>query len=213
MIRIDFSQGDITSLDHARFHHSHPAIRKRVAVVYLKSQKLKHKEISQLCRLSKASVTQYLKMYRDGGMEGLKKWGYTGKENELLAHEHTLRDYFRAHPPRNVAQARAAIEDITGITRSPTQIGVFLKRIGMNARKVGFVPGKATDPEHQKKQEDFLNEQLKPRLEEAKRGERTLFLSMQRTSCTGLFSGLCGVFAVCSSILHQGASVSTYWGH
>jgi transposase len=213
MITIDFSQEDIASLHHEHFHHPHPAIRKRMAVVYLKSQGLKHKEISQLCRLSKDSVTQYLKMYRDGGLEGLKKWDYNGKENELLAHEGTLKDYFRDHPPRSIAQARAAIEEITGITRSPTQVGVFLKRIGMNTRKVGFVPGKATDPEHQKKQEDFLNEQLKPRLEEAKRGERTLFLSMRRTSCTGLFSGLCGVFAACSSLLPQGASVSTYWGH
>lgn len=210
MIKLEFSEEAIASLHHERFHHPHPAIRKRMAVVYLKSQGLKHKEISQLCRVSKDSVTQYLKMYGDGGIEGLKKWDYNGKENELLAHEHTLKDYFRAHPPRNIAQARAAIEDITGITRSPTQIGVFLKRIGMNIRKVGFVPGKATDPEHQKKQEEFLNEQLKPRLEEAKRGERPLFLSMRRTSYTGLFSGLFGVFAACSSLLHQGASVSTY---
>ena len=35
-------------------------------------------------------------------------------------------------------------------------------------------------------------------------GECTLFLSMQRTSCTGLFSGLCGVLAACSSLLHLG---------
>ena len=83
----------------------------------------------------------------------MKKWDYHGKENELLAHEGTLKDYFRDHPPRSIAQARAAIEEITGITRSPTQVGVFLKRIGMNTRKVGFVPGKATDPEHQKKLE------------------------------------------------------------
>ncbi len=152
-------------------------------------------------------------MYRDGGIDGLKKWNYNGKENELLAHEDTLKDYFRDHPPRSIAQARAAIEEITGITRSPTQVGVFLKRIGMNTRKVGFVPGKATDPDHQKKQEDFLNEELKPRLEEAKRGERTLFLSMRRTSCTVLFSGLFGVFAACSSLLHQGGSVSMYWVH
>jgi transposase len=87
-------------------------------VVYLKSQGLKHKEISQLCRVSKDSVTPYLKMYRDGGLEGLKKWDYQGKENELLAHEDMLKDYFRVHPPRSIAQARAAIEEITGISRS-----------------------------------------------------------------------------------------------
>jgi transposase len=139
MIRIDFSEGDIASLHHERFNHPHSAIRKRMEVVYLKSQGLKHKEISQLCRVSKDSVTPYLKMYRDGGLEGLKKWDYQGKENELLAHEDMLKDYFRVHPPRSIAQARAAIEEITGISRSPTQIGVFLKRIGMRIRKV--VPG------------------------------------------------------------------------
>ena len=78
MIKIDFSQEDIASLHHERFHHPHPAIRKRMDVVYLKSQGLKHKEISRLCRLSKDSVTQYLKMYRDGGLESLQKWDYNG---------------------------------------------------------------------------------------------------------------------------------------
>ncbi len=162
--------------------------------VYLKSQGLKHKEISLLCRISKDSLTQYLKMYRDGGIDGLKKWDYKGKENELVEHEDTLKEYFRNHPPRSIAEARAAIEEITGITRSPTQVGVFLKRIGMKVRKVGFVPGKATDPDHQEKQEKFLNEELKPRLEEAKRGERTLFFVDAAHFVHGAFLGFVWCF-------------------
>lgn len=40
------------------------------------------------------------------------------------------------------------IEELTGIKRSPTQVRVFLKKIGMKCRKVGVMPSKA-DPEIQ----------------------------------------------------------------
>jgi len=175
MIKIEFSQKDIDSLHYERFHYPHPAIQKRMEVVYLKSQGFKHKEISRVCVLSEDSIRNYLKTYSNEGIEGLKHWNYKGQKSELLKYQESLEKYFREHPPRSTAEAQAVIEKQTGIKRSPSQIRLFLKKIGMKFRKVGFVPGKATDPSHQRKQEAFIEEELKPRLEEAEKGTRTLF--------------------------------------
>ena len=63
------------------------------------------------------------------------------------------------------------IEKLTGIKRSPTQIGKFLKSIGIRRHKVGMIPAKA-DPDIQEK---FIKKELEPRLEEAKSNKRHVF--------------------------------------
>lgn len=54
----------------------------------------------------------------------------------------------RKNPPASINQASSRIEELTGIKRSPTQVRVFLKKIGMKCRKVGVIPSKA-DPDVQ----------------------------------------------------------------
>ena len=60
-------------------------------------------------------------------------------------------------------------QDLT--RRSPTQVRKFLKKLGMKRLKVGHIPAKA-DPQAQ---QDYLENQLEPRLEEAKQGQRHVF--------------------------------------
>lgn len=131
MIQIEFSQEAIDALNYERYHHPHPMIQKRMDVLYLKSQGLKHQEISRICRISKMTLTTYLKQYLDGGMDKLKQLGYKGQPSALNEHGKSLEKYFKEHPPRNTAEAQAVIEKITSIRRSPTQVRAFMKRIGM----------------------------------------------------------------------------------
>jgi transposase len=176
MIRITFSEADIAALDYERYHHPSPQVQKRMEALYLKSQHLAHQEICRLCRISKQTLVTYLRAYQQGGLEALKQRHYQGQASTLNGHQITIEAYFRAHPPRTIAEAQAVIERLTGIKRSPTQIRAFLKRIGMRLRKTGAIPGKSTDPVKQAEQATFKSEQLEPRLEEARQGKRTLFL-------------------------------------
>ena len=181
MIRIEFSADDIEQLNYERYHHPYPHVQKKMEVLYLKSQGLAHQEIRRLCRLSKTTLVKYLREYQQGGIEQLKRLNYQGQPSALNPHAETLKAYFEAHPPRCVSEAQAQIEALTGIKRSPSQIRAFLKRLGMDCRKVGFIPGKASDPDHIETQESFRQEQLEPLLEEAKAGQRAVFLSMLLT--------------------------------
>ena len=74
-----------------------------------------------------------------------------------------------------MAEAQAKIEALTGIKRSPRQIRVFLKGMGMSCLKVGFIPGKGSDPDKIQEQETFRKEKLEPLLEEAQAGKRAVF--------------------------------------
>ncbi len=175
MIRIEFSDAAIEQLNHERYHHPHPHVQRKMEVLYLKSTGLAHQEICRLCTISKLTLTTYLKQYQSGGIERLKQLNYKGQPSVLNAHASRLEGYFKEHPPRTVAEAQAKIEDITGIKRSPTQIRAFLKRIGLQYRKVGYVPGKGATPDKIEEQERFREDILEPLLAEAKAGERAVF--------------------------------------
>lgn len=175
MIQIEFSPEAIEQLHYERYHHPHPQVQKKMEVLYLKSHNLPHHDICRLCRICKTTLVSYLKQYKAGGIEQLKQLNYTGQPSKLNAHASTVEAYFKAHPPRTVTDAQAKIEQLTGIKRSPSQIRAFLKRIGMKCRKVGFIPGKGSDPDKIEEQERFRKHQLAPLLAEAKAGTRAVF--------------------------------------
>jgi transposase len=89
----------------------------------------------------------------------------------LSPHRATLEAEFTANPSQTIDEAVERIEQLTGIRRSPTQVRQYLKALGMQRLKVGQIPAKA-DPHQQRV---FLEEELQPRLEEARRGERHVF--------------------------------------
>ena len=63
-------------------------------------------------------------------------------------------------------EAQHVIEQQTGIRREESQVRAFLHRLGMRCRQVGTVPGKLTE-EQQAEQRRFLEEELRPKLDEA----------------------------------------------
>ena len=83
----------------------------------------------------------------------MKQSNYQGRPSLLNAHAETLEAYFTAHPPQTIGEATSKIYEMTGIERSPTQVSAFLQRLGMQRRKVGFVPGKSGIPEKIAQQE------------------------------------------------------------
>jgi len=134
MIAIECSEADIEALDHERFNHSHPKVRRKMDALYVKAKGLKHREICRLCGISKQTLVTWLKQYNDGGIERLGQLNYKGQASKLTAYREQMTAYFTTHPPTSIAEAQNAIEQQTGLTRSPTQVREFLLRIGMKCR-------------------------------------------------------------------------------
>lgn len=185
MINLQFTQEDITALQHLRFHYPDPRVQKKMEAVFLKSQGVRHSDIARLVGVTDDTVHAYLKQYQQGGIERLKQFNYHRPCSALMEHRHTIADHLQLHPPTSINEAAAIIEALTGIKRSPTQVRQFLNDIGMKCRKVGVLPAKA-DPDVQ---EEFKKKELEPRLEEAQQGKRAVFFVDAAHFVFGAFLG------------------------
>jgi transposase len=128
MREFTFSSDVLDILRHERYHHPHPRVQQKMEVLWLKSQGLTHDAIGRLAGLSRRSVQRYLDEYLEGGIDRLYEIRWKGKHGPLDDCRTTLEEYFVEHPPRTVREARDAIERLTGIRRSLTQVRFFLKK-------------------------------------------------------------------------------------
>jgi transposase len=148
MIQISFSKEDKEVLNYERFHHPHPQVQRKMEALWLKSHGFPHNQITKLTGITGNTLRQYLKMYKEGGIEKVKEVNFYRPQSDLVNHKDSIEEYFRKHPPSTISEAIAKIEELTGIRRGPTQVRKFLKSIGMRCLKVGMVPSKA-DPDEQ----------------------------------------------------------------
>ena len=188
MIRIEFSEQDLKQIQQLRYAHPRRRVRRRMDVMWLKSQGLAHQDICRLAGISSNTLRKYLRLFQSGGVKKLTEFNFYAPSSALEQHRHKLEAHFREHPPATINEAAAHIQALTGITRSPSTVGKFLHSLGMAPRRVGTIPAKA-DPEEQ---ERFLINELEPRLEEARQGKRAIFLSMLLTSSWVPSSVFCG---------------------
>ncbi|HEY4034551.1 MAG TPA: helix-turn-helix domain-containing protein [Ktedonobacteraceae bacterium] len=108
----------------------------------LKAKGLPHHQIANCVGVCENTLRDYLRQYRDEGIEGLKRLEFYQPSSELLKHRESLEAYFKEHPPASLPQAAAMIEQLTGIKRSTKQVGVFLKKLGLKRLKTYAVPAK-----------------------------------------------------------------------
>ena len=173
MIKLSFTPEIVNQLHYERIHHPHPRVRQRMETVYLKALGLTHQDIGRIMRISQTTLREYLQLYQSGGIAALKELNFNQPKSDLADHQDQLRQEFDKKPPASLMEAAARIEDLTGLRRSQPQVGAFLARLGLKRRKVGQIPGKA-DPE---KQQAFLEEELKPRLAQAKAKQQHVFFT------------------------------------
>jgi len=177
MLQLEFTEEIIGRLNNERYNHPHPRVRRKMSVLYLKSQGIAHKDIKRIERICENTLLSYFREYEKGGIEKLKEVRFRSPQSDLESYTQVIEAYFRKHPPATVNEAVAKIEKLTGIRKGREQVRVFLQKIGMKPRKIGMIPAKA-DAEAQQK---FTVEELEPRIEEARAGKRSLFLPMRHT--------------------------------
>jgi transposase len=148
MLKLEFTTDEKQLLHYERYHYPHPRVRQKMEVLWLKSQGLPHREIARLAGVSENTLRSYLQEYVQGGLARLREVHFRRPQSELAAYRGALEVYFREHPPATVNEARAKMAELTGISRSPTQIRQFMKRCGMRCRKSGVLPAKG-DPDEQ----------------------------------------------------------------
>jgi transposase len=177
MSRITFTEDDRSAIAFERYHHPEPFVQRKLEVLWLKSQGLAHHDIARLAGVSRASVQRYLREYLTGGLGAIRRYPWKGQRSALEGHRASLEEYFGQHPPRSVKEAQHAIEQRTGLRRGETQVRRFLRRLGLQPRRVAAVPipPKSTAEDHAHTQRQFLGGELEPVLAEARAGRRDVY--------------------------------------
>jgi transposase len=178
MRTITFTPEDRRDLAHDRYHYPDPRVQRKMEVLWLKSHGLPHDAIATYADVSRRTVQRYLDEYLEGGLPRLRRCPGNPPQSVLVEPEDSLEEYFRKHPPRSTQQARAIIEQRTGVRRGLSQVRHFLKdHLGLRWRKVGAipVPPKKTIEEHAQEQAAFVQEKMEPRLKQARRGRRQVY--------------------------------------
>ena len=163
MINIQFGKQDSDKFYKNFLGEYHRKTRLKNFALYLKCMGFSHSEIYKLCRISKPTLVSYLKDFKTGGFESFQKLKWKGQKTKLNEHKNRIDADFSANPPKSILEARNRIEEMTGISRSPTQIQDFLKsKLSYRYLKVGGLPGngKADDDEKEIERESFKKNNL-----------------------------------------------------
>lgn len=182
MIRLVFTEQMRERLRHERLHHPHPRVRQRLEALYLKSLGWSHQAICASVGITKPTLIGYLRLFQDGGWTALTTCRFRRASSALAPHEAAIAAAFVRHPPATLAEASTRIAELTGIERSPAQVGKVLKQFGLRRRKTGAMPGPTPTDERRAEQATFEAEALVPRLREARAGQRAVFFWTPPTS-------------------------------
>jgi transposase len=174
MRAVTFSEADLEMIACERYHHPDPQVQRKMEVLWLLHHGETHERVATLAGVSRRSVHRYLTDYLKGGLDLIWRCPHKGSVSQLDEQRASLEEYFDKHPPHTAKEAQQIIEQRTGIRRGLTQVRRFLKRLGLKPRKAAAipVPPKSTPEEHARKQAEFLEDKLEPRLEEARAGRR-----------------------------------------
>jgi transposase len=93
--------------------------------LYLKAFGHRHQEICDELNISGLCLRNYLDKYMKEGLEGFKQLGYREKRNLLDENRDIIIAHLETQPPATLKEARARIEELTGIRRSLPQIRAF----------------------------------------------------------------------------------------
>ena len=164
MLQINLSETEIQRLNYERYYYPCPTVQKRIQALYIKATtEMSNEMIGIVVGLNRDSVGDWIKRYQQGGFEALCQFKYGTNKSELENHSGSILKSFTRQPPMNSNEAKARIEEMTGIRRSPSQVRSFMNRHGLRYIKTGHIPAKADA----QKQQEWMKTTLEPAIKEA----------------------------------------------
>ena len=139
-LRVELSEAERAAVNAERDGHPEAHVRRKMLVLWLLHCGLTRQKAADVAGLGRATVQRYVAAYRDGGLDGLRRWDVKGPVSDLAAHEEAIRQEFARQPARTVAEAAQRIEALTGLRRRPSQTRHFLKGLGLKCQRVRAVP-------------------------------------------------------------------------
>jgi len=187
-----YSESDLSDIEGALSEaHLKPKFRRKLMTLKMRASGVPLKMIASSLSVTQRSISNYLAEYRTGGLSATMEDRAYCPDSSAEPYLKELEDEFRNNPIGSAKQARLRILQLTGIVLSPSQTRRIMTKLGMSYRKAGQVPGKANGEE----QLDFLENELRPKLDEAEAGTRKVFFVDASHFVMGAVLGMLWCFA------------------
>lgn len=120
--------------------HPNQHVRRRMLALWLLQCGVTREKAARIAGVGRATVQRWVAAYRDGGLDGLRRWEVQGPVSELAAYRDQIIEMFTEQPVSTVAEAAERIFQKTGLRRGPTQVRKFLKDLGLKWQRVRAIP-------------------------------------------------------------------------
>jgi transposase len=139
-LRVRLTEEEQRVVNEERTSHPNERIRERMLVLCLLHNGLTREKAAEIVGIGRATVQRFVAAYRDGGLDGLRRWDPNRPESEMAAYRELLRESFEKQPVHTVAEACERIFQLTGLRRGPSQVRKFLKDLGLKFQRVRVIP-------------------------------------------------------------------------
>lgn len=138
--RVQLSEAERAMVKEELECHPNRRVRRRMMALWLLECGVTREKAARIAGVGRATVQRWVAAYRDGGLEGLRRWEVQGPESELAAYREQIIEMFTQQPGCTVAEAAERIFQKTGLRRGPTQVRKFLKGLGLKWQRVRAIP-------------------------------------------------------------------------
>lgn len=173
--------------------------RRKLMALKMRASGIPLKMIASSLSVTERTVSNYISEYRQGGLAATMEDRAYCPDSSMEPYLEQLESEFRREPVGCAKQAKVRILKLTGIALSPSQTRRVMAKLGMRYRKAGQIPGKADG----QLQLEFLDEELRPKLDEAEAGKRKVFFVDASHFVMGAVVGMLWCF---SRVFVRGAS-------
>jgi transposase len=139
-LRVQLTEAEQHIVNEERTSHPNERIRERMLVLWLLHSGVTRQKAAEIVGVGRATVQRYVAAYRDGGLDGLRRWVPNRPESEMAAYRALIRESFEKQPVHTVAEAGERIFQLTGLRRGPSQVRKFLKGLGLKFQRVRVIP-------------------------------------------------------------------------
>jgi transposase len=106
--RVQLADQEYRIVNEERLSHPNERIRERMLVLLLLHNGVTREKAGAIVGVGRATVQRYVAAFRDGGLDGLRRWEPNRPQSEMAAYREVIRESFEKEPVRTVAPARFA---------------------------------------------------------------------------------------------------------
>lgn len=138
--RVQLTEAEQQEVGEDRATHPLPRVRQKMWVLWLLHCGVTRDKAAEITGIARSTVQRYVEAFRDGGLEGLRRWDLRKPESELAAYRDVIRASFENQPVCTTAEACDRIYQVTGLRRGLSQTRKFLKGLGLKWQRVRAIP-------------------------------------------------------------------------